>query len=117
MLGTQFVSNVHTRSPVTMRRMLRVTVLRTLRTLVLPQVGQVLCSIMPSRRWFFDLAGKLVEDEAFEVHLVGGVVDVDADEAAVLVVVQYDAFGNLAAVRARTVSELDVQRIRSLRSS
>jgi hypothetical protein len=66
---------------------------------------------MPSCRWFFDLAGKLVEDEAFEVHLVGGVVDVDADEAAVLVVVLYDAFGNLAAVRARTVSEFNVQRI------
>jgi hypothetical protein len=35
-----------------------------------------------------DLGGTFVEDESLEVGLVAGVIDVDADEAAVLVAIR-----------------------------
>lgn len=51
---------------------------------------------------------QLVEDQMIKLDLGAGVVDVDANELAVGVVVQHHAFRDLAALNARFLGEIDV---------
>ena len=55
--------------------------------------------------------GETAEDDFVHRELCTGVIDVDADEAAGLIVVEHNAFGNLAAFRAWFVRQIDIERI------
>lgn len=56
-------------------------------------------------------ARQLAENELFELHLGAGIVDIDADQVPIGIVVQHDAFRNLATLNTRPLREIDVKRI------
>ena len=58
-----------------------------------------------------DGARQLAEQHAREIDLVPGVVDVDADDAALGVVVHNDSLGDLAAIDTWPLGKLDVERV------
>ena len=54
---------------------------------------------------------KVAEGYFADVEFGAGVVDIDADEVARLVVIENDAFGHFAALDAGSVRKIDVERI------
>jgi len=58
-----------------------------------------------------NLARQLAEKDLLQLDLVAGVVNVDAHEPSIRVVIEDNALRNLAALNARAVAQLDVQRV------
>src|ERR1043165_2740961 len=58
-----------------------------------------------------DLAWHSGQDETPQFNLAAGIVDVDADQRSLRVVVQHDAFGDFPAIDAGLLGEIDVQGI------
>ena len=58
-----------------------------------------------------NLARQLAEKDLLQLDLVAGVVNVDAHEPSIRIVIQDNALRNLAALDARAVAQLDVQRV------
>src|SRR4030066_114091 len=55
--------------------------------------------------------GEFAQDQFLELNLLAGIINVNADQVTLGVVIEYDAFGNLAAIRAGFFSQIDVERI------
>ena len=60
----------------------------------------------------FDLAREVAQDQTIEIDFVAGVVDVNADEVALTVVIQDDAIGYLSGFDTRLFGQIDVEGIR-----
>ena len=58
-----------------------------------------------------DRRRQLAQNQLVQLHALAGLVDVDANEAPGGVVVQHHALGNLAALDARLVRKVDVERV------
>ena len=59
----------------------------------------------------FDSGRELAHDQRLQLNFGAGVIDVDADEVPVLVVVEHDAVRDLPALDTRLLGQVDVQRI------
>ena len=58
-----------------------------------------------------DLARHACEDQPTQLHLATGIVDINADESALGVVVEDDPFRHLAAVDSGLFGQVDIERV------
>ena len=58
-----------------------------------------------------DLSGQPREDEATQLDFAAGVVDINTDQGAILVVVEDNAFRDFPAIDARLLGQVDIKRV------